>query len=236
MIQSTSGLFAQSTEKKEDDSNYSMSVSLTTDTFFGFAPMASGTYKFSDKLKFSFYGIFWSGGTPEAWGNWTEFGIGFSYAASDAITVTPQLGVLGGTLLSGGATNSATRALGDGIVPNLTIDLSTSSLQGQLYAGYYMPIRDLTAKSGAPSTLAYLHYWANLGYKVSSFFSLGVHYEHLINTGGSKITTSTDVYQWIGPYVQFSHPKGGLSLRFAGGSDLTVGRDSFYKMTAMFTF
>lgn len=88
---------------------------------------------------------------------------------------------------------------GDGIVPNVTIGLDLDNVEGQIYAGYYAPLRDEAPQGG--TTLAYLHYWINAGYKASSSFSFGAHFEHLINSGGSEVDESTDVYQWFGPYV-----------------------------------
>ena len=84
--------------------------------------------------------------------------------------------------------------------------------------------------------MAYVHYWLNLGVRASQFFSVGAHYEHLINSGGSDVTSSTDVYQWLGPYVQFSKPTGGPFARFSFGTDLVEGNDSFFKLTTGFNF
>ncbi len=112
--------------------------------------------------------------------------------------------------------------------------MQSAQVEGQIYAGYYLPIRDLAPANG--TTLSYLHYWANAGVKLGAFFSFGAHYEHLINTGGSNVTESTDVYQWLGPYVQFMEKSGKMYLRFAGGTDFTEGNDSFFKMTVGYNF
>ncbi|QYH39772.1 hypothetical protein GYM62_13625 [Algoriphagus sp. NBT04N3] len=219
---------AQAQEEKE----FNFSASLNSDQFFGFYPTFAGSYGFSDKASFTFYGILWSGGTGGGWGNWTEFGIGANFTVSEGININPQIGVLGGNLLSSGADGPA--VFGDGIVPNLTINLNKAKTEGQLYFGYYAPLRDETFANG--TTLSFIHYWVNYGFKANSFLSLGAHYEHLINSGGSNVAESTDVYQWLGPYIQFADPKGGPFARFSFGTDLVEGNDSFFKLTTGFSF
>ncbi len=216
----------------QDDSKFSFDVSLNSDTFFGFYPFFQGSYSVTESLDFTFYGILWSGGTGGGWGNWTEFGVGLNFPVAEGINVNPQIGVLGGNLLSSGTAGPA--IFGDGIVPNLTIGLDKAKTEGQIYLGYYAPLRNETV--GTQTTLSYLHYWANFGFKASSFFSLGAHFEHLVNTGGSEVESSTDVYQWLGPYVQFSRPSGGAFARLSFGTDLVEGRDSFFKLTTGFSF
>lgn len=216
----------------QEDSKFSMDVSLNSDQFFGFYPFFSGAYSVSSKLDFTFYGILWSGGTGGAWGNWTEFGVGVGFEPAPGISVSPQIGILGGSLLSKGAVGAG--IFGDGIVPNLTIGIDKAKTEGEIYAGFYAPLRNEAPVGG--TTLSYLHYWANYGFKATEFFSLGAHYEHLINTGGSEVAASTDVYQWLGPYVQFSNPKGGAFARFSFGTDLVAGNDSFFKLTTGFSF
>jgi hypothetical protein len=226
-------LRAQSTE--EDAEKFSFDVSLNSDQFFGFYPFFQGGYAVSDAVDFTFYGILWSGGTGAAWGNWTEFGVGVSLAAGDGLTINPQIGILNGNLLATGAAGPGLFA--EGVVPNVTIGLDKNNIEGQIYAGYYTPLRnEVDATAGSTTTLSYLHYWINGGYKVSSFFSLGLHFEHLINSGGSNVEESTDVYQWFGPYVQFSKPGGGPFVRFSGGTDFVDGNDSFFKLTTGFGF
>lgn len=226
LMLSASGAFAQ------DDSKFSFDVSLNSDQFFGFYPFFQGAYSVSENLDFTFYGILWSGGTGGGWGNWTEFGGGVNIAAGDGLSINPQIGFLGGNLLSSGTAGPA--IFGEGIVPNLTINLEKPNVEGQIYAGFYSPLRDEAPAGG--TTLSYLHYWANLGYRANNFFSFGAHFEHLVNTGGSEVTESTDVYQWLGPYLQFSRPSGGAFARFSFGTDLVEGNDSFFKLTTGFSF
>lgn len=219
-------------QEEEEENDFTFNVTLNSDQFFGFYPVFQGGYSISEKTDFTFYGILWSGGTGGGWGNWTEFGVGLNFKVAEGIAVNPQIGILGGNLLSSGATGSG--RLGDGIVPNLTVNLNKTKTEGQIYAGLYAPLRNEAPATG--TTLSYLHYWANYGYKFSPFFSLGAHYEHLINTGGSNRETSTDVYQWLGPYIQFAKPGGGPFARFSFGTDLVEGNDSFFKLTTGFSF
>lgn len=219
-------------QAQEEDSKFNMTVSLNSDQFFGFYPFFAGSYTASEKLDFTFYGILWSGGTGGGWGNWTEFGAGLSFNVSDALSINPQIGFLGGNLLSSGVAGPA--IFGDGFVPSLTIGLDDDKTEGEIYLGYYNPLRDEAPLGG--TTLAYLHYWANFGYKFSSFISAGGHFEHLILSGGSEIAESVDVYQWFGPYVQFSDPGGKGWARYAFGTDLLDGGDSFFKLTVGLNF
>jgi hypothetical protein len=216
----------------QDDDKFSFDVSLNSDQFFGFYPFFQGAYSINEKTDFTFYGILWSGGTGGGWGNWTEFGVGVNLKLAEGISFNPQIGILGGNLLSSGAGNEA--IFGDGIVPNITLNLDKSKIEGQIYGGFYAPLRDNAPTNG--TTLSFLHYWANLGYKANSFFSFGAHFEHLINTGGSDVSESTDIYQWLGPYVQFSKPSGGPFARFSFGTDLMEQNDSFFKLTTGFSF
>ncbi len=216
----------------QEESKFSFDVSLNSDQFFGFYPFFQGSYDLSEKSAFTFYGILWSGGTGGAWGNWTEFGLGINLKPTESLSINPQLGFLGGNLLSSGTAGPA--IFGDGFVPNLTVNLDNAKTQGQFYLGYYAPLRNKASANG--TTLSYIHYWANYGFKASSFFSLGLHFEHLINSGGSNVSSSTDVYQWLGPYIQFTAPDGGPFARFSFGTDLVEGNDSFFKLTAGFSF
>jgi hypothetical protein len=226
----TTGVFAQ------EEKQFNFSVALNSDQFFGFYPTFQGSYGFSDKAQLTFYGIHWGGGTGAGWGNWTEFGLGANFKAGDGLSINPQIGFLGGNLLSSGARGPA--VFGDGIVPNLTVNLLKEKVEGQFYFGYYAPLRDEAPTNTTPpgTTLSFVHYWLNLGYRANNFFSFGAHYEHLINSGGSNVETSTDTYQWLGPYVQFSKPTGGPFARFSFGTDLVEGNDSFFKLTTGFSF
>lgn len=221
-----------------DESKFGMTVTLNSDIFFGFYPFFSGSYKLNDKLDFTFYGILWSGGTGAAWGNWTEFGAGVSLPLGESITFSPQIGLLNGSLTSG----LGTPVLGEGIVPNVTFILGNDKFEGELYAGYYMGF-----DKGNTNTNTYLHYWLNGGYKVSKFFSLGLHLEHLRFMGGANYAEDSayDYYLSVGPYVQFSNPGGPGFARFTSGFDLRSDEQvtksgweqpSFFKLTVGYSF
>lgn len=219
--------------KAQEEDKLSLSVSLNSDQFFGFYPFIQGAAPINENLDFTFYGILWSGGTGGAWGNWTEFGLGVRFEPADGLTMTPQLGFLGGNLLSSGATQPG--VFGDGFVPNLTVGLDKNDLIGELYAGFYLPLRDETINN-TQTTLSYIHYWVNGGYKFSDIVQAGAHFEHLINSGGSNVDESTDVYQWFGPFIQFADPDGKHFTRFSFGTDFVDGNDSFFKLTTGFSF
>ncbi len=229
---SISTVNAQTEETKEN--KVSIGLSLNHDAFFGFNPMLSGAIKTGDKSALTFYGIQWGAGTAIAWGNWTEFGLGYSFQAGESVTINPQIGVTMGNLLS--SFTAGKYAFGDGIVPNLTVNLNNSKLEGQFYAGYYAALR----KEG-PLTANYVHYWLNFGGKLSSHFSVGAHFENLFRQGGkNQATTTSQYYTWLGPYIQFT--KGIAGLRFSAGGNL-AGESAranfdgdFYKMNFFLNF
>ena len=173
-----------------------------------------------------------------AWGNWTEFGVGVNFSAGN-LDINPQLGFTMGSLLSSGAAQPG--IIGDGIVPNLTMNYGDDRFEGQIYAGYYGALRDETTAGDATNN--YIHYWVNGGVKAASFMSIGVHFEELFLSGGSVNgggdLERVDGYRWIGPYLQFA--KGDAGLRFSLGGDLTDDDDSFsatdfYKMAFFMSF
>jgi hypothetical protein len=223
-------------EKKED--KLSLSLSLNHDAFFGFNPGLTASYPVSSKTDLTFYGIQWGAGTARAWGNWTEFGLGANFKTGN-FAINPQLGFTMGNLLSSGTNQRG--VVGDGIVPNLTVNYDDKKIIGQLYAGYYAALRSETA--AGQSTLNYVHYWLNVGGRVTPWLALGAHYENLNLTGGKinggGTTKSADYYQWIGPFVQVSKGAGGL--RFSFGTDLTKetpanSSNDFYKLSFFYNF
>ncbi len=222
------------------DSDATASFGLTSDQFFGFAPNFTLEYKLSDKIGVSTYGIFWGAGSAAAWGNWTEFGGGLNLYLSEGITLNPNLGFTFGNLLSKGAADGQFGGIaGDGIVPNLFFNVDKEKFESEVYAGYYAPLTNKAPEGG--STLAYLHYWANAGYKVSPAFSFGAHFEHLRRTK-DDVGGELDYYQWLGPYVQFNVPKFASFVRLSAGTDFVkdgeIANDSksFYKLSTGFSF
>jgi hypothetical protein len=225
-------------QAQTEEDKFSAGLSLTSDQFFGFAPMMTFSYEVSDSGSFTAYGIQWGAGTGSAWGQWTEFGVGYNFSAGD-FDINPQLGFTFGNLLSSGATGGALNngIVGDGLVPNLTVNYGNDKFEGQLYFGYYAPLSDNTEADQA--TNAYTHYWLNFGYKVNSFLSFGAHYEDLSLVGGSVNgggDLPTDVvYTGFGPYVQFT--KGNAGLRLTAGANIAdedspyFASNDFYKLT-----
>lgn len=236
LFMSNSVLQAQATV--EDTDKVSVGLSLNHDAFFGFNPMMTFGYALSDTDTFTAYGIQWGAGTGSAWGQWTEFGIGYNKTVGN-FNINPQLGFTMGSLLSSGATQRG--VIGDGIVPNLTVNYGTDLLEGQFYFGYYAALSNTTELVAAPplqATNNYVHYWANLGVKVTSFLSIGGHFEELYLSGGDINGGDTldraDGYVWLGPYLQFS--KGNAGLRFSFGGNLAdederFAPNDFYKLS-----
>jgi hypothetical protein len=231
------GISTKTFAQTDDDKAFSLSVGLNQDAFFGFYPTVAGSYLVSNKVDFTFYGILWGGGTGAAWGQWTEFGMGANFKSGN-LDINPQLGFTMGNLLS---SYTAQRGVaGDGIVPNLTVNYGDALFEGQFYGGYYAAFRN-TASSGQ-NTANYTHYWVNAGVKVLKFASIGAHFEDLGFAGG-KVTEgpeleASNVYRWLGPYVQFSAPNGSSTFRFSFGGDITDKKSNsdFYKISVGFNF
>ena len=217
------------------------SVVLNQDAFFGFYPTFNGLIPVSENVDLSFYGIMW---TTDAFGTglgsdlWTEFGIGANFILNDGkLQIKPQVGLTNGALLSGGVRDEDGDPTGtggnfaDGIVPSLTINYLDDSFEAEYYGGYYAALRN----RNDDGSLDFLHTWINAGYRFTGNFSAGAHYELLSNTravGGS----SSVVYQWVGPYVQFSLKKGFFA-RFTAGADIEEGGDGdFYKLAVGMSF
>ncbi|MCU0353867.1 MAG: hypothetical protein MUD08_09055 [Cytophagales bacterium] len=231
----------------QEEKKATFSVTMNQDSFFGFYPAISGAYQMSDKVEWTFYGIFWttpSFGTGGGGGLWTEFGTGVNLSLAEGkLKLNPQVGILNGRLLS----NGDFPMFLEGVVPSLTANLSTDRLEGQLYAGYYAALRTGQRRRSdadptlvdAPSRNNFLHWWINAGYKVTPAFSFGGHFEHLRSNPSEG--ESSNLYQWVGPYVQASIPSKGITVRFTGGADITDrpatdGTSSFYKLSATFGF
>lgn len=227
--------FAQ--EEVSIDDKVDVGLSLNHDAFFGFNPMMAVSYSLNETEALTFYGIQWGAGTGSAWGQWTEFGIGYNKTVG-AFDINPQLGFTMGSLLSSGAAQPG--VIGDGIVPNLTVNLGTEELEGQAYFGYYAALSDETAAGNATNN--YIHYWLNLGYKVSDFFSVGGHFEELYLSGGEVNgggeLDRVDGYVWLGPYIQFQKGNAGLRFSFGGNladEDSRFAPNDFYKLSFFLT-
>lgn len=231
------GATAAAEEKRAD----SYTVLLNQDSFFGFYPSFNGLIPIGDNIDFSFYGIFW---TTDGFGTglgsdlWTEFGAGVAIHTMEGnLVIKPQIGITNGALLSGGVRDAAGVPTGtggnflDGIVPSLTMNYSDDSFEAEYYGGYYAAVRN----RNDPGAADFLHTWLNAGAKIGPKFSAGAHYE-LLSLTRSAGGNSAVVYQWVGPYVQFS-TDNGFFARFTAGADIEDGNDGdFYKLTAGFSF
>lgn len=157
----------------------------------------------------------------------------------------------------GGSVNERTTAF-EGVVPNLTMNYIDKYVEGEFYLGYYKAIRSEGGSPNDPATACtpiggsggnclgpaegrargtwdFLHYWANLGYRVNSMFSVGAHYEHLLTTrDNSSAGAQQDYYRWLGPYMELKLA-GGMAFRFTTGHDFADNQD-FYKLKFSKTF
>jgi len=212
------------------------STSLNQDIFFGFTPTAQVGIGLTDTIDLTGYAVFWTIPAFGAGGSgqnlWTEFGAGVNVKAlGGKLALNPQLGLLSGNLLSGTGGTGRKGLVGEGIVPNLTVNYNDDSLEAQFYGGYYIGTR--TARDSKNND--FLHYWSFAGAKITPAFSVGAYWEHLLQTRGAGVEGADGVYAWFGPYVQFKH--GDAFLRFAGGVD--VANDTvydFYKVSTGMTF
>ena len=224
-----------------DPGDTSYSVLMNQDNFFGFYPSFNGLIEMNETTDFSFYGILWTSDALSFTGLssdiWTEFGVGLNYRLmDDKLAIKPQLGLLGGSLLSGGETddNGSGANVFDGVVPSLTINYSDDTFEAEWYSGYYIATQGNDASGIAPND--FLHLWANGGYKFNQFVSAGAHYEYLDQTDGPT-GNEQSVYMWLGPYVQFTLPENGFFARFSGGSDIDgAGTGDFYKLNVGMSF
>lgn len=225
-------------QESTPEDKISAGLSLNHDAFFGFNPMMTLSYDVSENGSITAYGIQWGAGTGRDWGQWTEVGIGYNFSAGN-FDINPQLGFTFGNLLSSGTAEAG--IVGDGIVPNLTVNFDSENFEGQFYFGYYAALTNNTKEPG-DSTLNYVHYWANFGYKASSFFSFGAHFEELflaggdVNGGGS--VDRADGYVWLGPYLQLQKGNAGLRLSFGGNladENKRFAPNDFYKLAFFIT-
>ncbi|WP_143744238.1 DUF6733 family protein [Polaribacter tangerinus] len=218
--------------QKDSEENLNIGLSLNHDAFFGFNPMMTLSFPTDKSGAITAYGIQWGAGTGSEWGQWTEVGIGYNFTVGN-FNINPQLGFTMGNLLSSGAAQEG--IIGDGIVPNLTVNYSSKKWESQFYFGYYGALINNT--DSGESTNNYVHYWANLGYKVGNHISLGLHFEELYlsggETNGGKNLERADGYVWLGPYIQLQKKNAGL--RFSLGNNIgktaSFANNEFYKLT-----
>ncbi|MEO0324781.1 MAG: DUF6733 family protein [Myxococcota bacterium] len=227
---------AQEMEAIEEDSGPSLTVLLKQDTFFGFQGLAQVGVGLTDCLDLTFYTIMWTNpglGDGAGFNLWTEFGGGVNWEPIEGLSINPQIGILNGVLLS----ESDQPLAAEGIVPNITATYGNDmGIEANFYLGYYIALRHNDFAGDQRSN--FLHYWANAGFAVLPWLSLGVHWEHLIQTTGPASTDSdrerldenVDVYAWIGPYIEAKAAFG--FMRFSVGADIARGSaGDFYQIT-----
>mgnify|MGYP005855643605 CR=1 FL=1 len=220
-----------------ESSKFSGSVTLNQDSFFGFYPILNGSYAINDRIALTFYGLFWTnpGFTPSGTGGtglWTEFAAGISFTIFDgAVTVNPAFGFLSGALLSG-----ADRSIPfEGVVSQISFSHAGKYTEGQIFAAYY------TATS-APSNNDFFHWWTTAGFRPfadsndwTQIVSLGAHFEQLHQTK-AKAGETSNIYTWIGPYIQLTLPND-VFIRVNAGWDLQDNvSGNFYKTTLGYVF
>ncbi len=203
-------------QDEEPSAKFGSSLSLNTDAFFGLYPMATGYYKLSDNVDFTFYGIMWTdlGSNGGGLGSWTEFGVGANFTVADgALNLNPQIGLLSGTLLS----KSNGVVFGEGVVPNLTANLGTGNVEGQFYFGYYLPLfADNSMETGVDRN-SFVHYWLYMGGDLG-LVSVGGHFEQLNQPTGAG-PEGINVYTWLGPY-DGTECHGGLDINHPAGTPI----------------
>jgi hypothetical protein len=235
VTESTPTASAQPEADAEEGPETSFTISLNQDIFFGFYGTAAGAVELAPGISFTAYTILWTTPSFSASGSggdglWTEFGAGVSFSVlEDRLTINPQVGILNGVLLSGSQRGLAF----EGIVPNLTANYRDDLFQAQIYAGYYLGLRE----ENPVGARDFLHYWANAGLRPTSFLGLGLHWEQLVQTRGTGPGVDGNLYMWVGAYGELA--AGPFALRFTAGVDVvdaeTELRD-FYKVNVAATF
>lgn len=130
-----------------------VTMALQGDSFFGFNPAITGTYKLSSDMAIAFQAVWWTNvsglGVHDA-NTWleTDMGVNLTYM-NKQLSITPMLGFVHGMLLSSrgaffpsgdGSTNERTTAF-EGIVPQVTVNWLSDRLEGEFYMGYYKGLR-----------------------------------------------------------------------------------------------
>ncbi len=222
---------------EEPSDPFSGSITLNQDSFFGFYPILNGSYQINDQFALTFYGLFWTnpGFTPSGTGGqglWTEVALGTSFTILDeALTVNPALGFLSGALLSGADRSHPF----EGLVAQISFSHADKYTEGQLFTAYYFA-------TSAPSNNNFLHWWITGGVRPfadstnwTQIISVGAHFEQLYQTK-AKVGDTSNIYTWIGPYVQFTLPNDVFIRVNAGWDAQDSVSSNFYKMTLGYAF
>lgn len=200
----------------------SFTLGIGQDSYFGFYISGNGTHTLSDKTSLTFYANYWAN---PAFGNpttgtdfWTEVGAGLNFTLlENKLTINPSLGTTYGKVLSGGEKG----VLGDGIVPALFGSFNNTFSETTFGGVWFKALR----KEG-PVTVDYYWLWLSPGYKFSSKVTAGALIEdfYLSRMSGGK---ATNLYLWMGPFIQYTFPKG-VFIKAAAGYDAI--NDGFIKV------
>jgi hypothetical protein len=123
----------------------------------------------------------------------------------------PTVGVTYGKVLSNGPKG----VFGDGITPGFYTWWGMSKFELTQGAYYFKALRET-----GPHQNNFIWWWAALGHKVTSAITVGVHYDHLVYH--SNDYQMSNLYVWIGPYVQYNTKKGHY-LKVTSGYDAING-------------
>jgi len=255
MLGSGNGALAQgvvpvvgtSDTKTSEDNNFSLSLWLTQDNFFGFYPEVRGTYLLSPDVAVAFRGAYFTDirGVSDEAGSpgknpMTQLDAGFKlWGLERRLAVTAMVGAVHGQVLSSGKLSSEGRGTAfEGVVPSLRVEYTGSTLEGGGLVEWYKSIRSEIGNvpgSDTGGTRDFLHWWVYGGYRATTIISVGVHYEQLLTTRDSAFPgAQRDYYRWLGGYAELKLPRQTL-LRFTAGKDFFEGGD-FYRFAFAKTF
>ncbi len=233
--------FSEDSTSDDNDGSY-MTLSLGQDPSFGFYPSIAGGYPLNDKLKFTYYGIFWTqdalAGNSGGVGLLTEFGVGLNFTMLDGqLNINPTLGIGNGKFQSGGASH----VIGDDIVPALYVTYTNDNLETTIGGIFWKGLR---REQLVDKYRDQLQYFLNLWFLADKHLDVGLYYDHFMLTEEDLTSTTTNTtYFWVGPSIRFK-TKSGASFWFSVGPDLVDyvnGNEQknireFYKMVFSVTF
>lgn len=202
---------AQDTLSKKDPS--SLYLGIANDTYYGLYIYAIGYYPLGRKTSGVFYAISRS----------SQFGTGINLMLRKNFYFNPICGMINGKSLSGGAEP----VIAEGVTPGFLSSYSGRHFYYDQGFIYYQYLR----KKG-PVANNYIWYWVTMGYFFSKRIGAGVHFEQLF-LSHRTIGKSSNVYEYLAPYIQANFAKGSF-LRFAPGFDLLGG--SFVRVTMVLSF
>lgn len=233
--------------KASEEKDFSFTLWLTQDNFFGFYPEVRGTYMLSPDLAVAFRAAYWTDirgvsdtAGPPGKNTWTELDAGLKlWGLEGQLAVTALVGTVHGQILSSGKLSSTGRSSAfEGIVPSLKVEYTGSAIEGGGFIEWYKSIRSEIGNvpgSDTGGTRDFMQWWGYGGYRITRMASVGVHYEHLLTTRDSAFSgAQRDYYRWLGGYTEFKLPLQ-TTLRFTAGKDFFNNGD-FYRLAFAKTF